>query len=62
MLVERNAARHGDAKLALFDVCRGRVIRRMFIEDNIRDNPPGVGLETSDADTMLAYLKNLEGH
>jgi hypothetical protein len=33
----------------------------MFIED-IRDNPPGVGRETSDADTMLAYLKNLEGH
>jgi thioredoxin-dependent peroxiredoxin len=38
------------------------VIRRMFIEDNIRDNPPGVGLEISDADAMLAYLKNLEGH
>jgi hypothetical protein len=40
----------------------GRRHQKDFIEDNIRDNPPGVGLEISDADTMLAYLKNLEGH
>jgi hypothetical protein len=57
-----HAARYGDAKRALFDVCQDGVIRRMFIEDNICADSPGVGLEISDADTMLAYLKNLEGH
>lgn len=32
------------------------VIQRMFVEPGFRDDPPGVGLEVSDAGTMLAYL------
>lgn len=33
-----------------------RRVRRMFVEPGFRDDPPGVGLEVSDADTMLTYL------
>ncbi|WP_099865338.1 peroxiredoxin [Pararhizobium haloflavum] len=32
-------------------------IRRLFVEPGFRDNPPGVGVEVSDAQTMLGYLK-----
>ena len=62
MLVERTQHGMGMRSWRYSMYVEDGVIRRMFIEDNIRDNPPGVGLETSDADTMLAYLKNLEGH
>jgi len=34
------------------------VIKKLFVEPDIRDNPTGVGVEFSDADTMLAYLEN----
>jgi hypothetical protein len=37
-------------------------IRKMFIEPDIGDNPPGAGVEVSDAETMLAYLKNARRH
>jgi thioredoxin-dependent peroxiredoxin len=33
-----------------------RLIQKLFVEPGFRDEPPGVGLEVSDADTMLAYL------
>lgn len=33
-------------------------IRRMFVEPGFRDDPPGVGLAVSDAETMLAYLSD----
>ncbi|WP_246154224.1 peroxiredoxin [Methylobacterium oryzihabitans] len=33
-------------------------IRRMFVEPGFRDDPPGVGLQLSDAGTMLAYLRD----
>lgn len=32
-------------------------IRKHFIEPGFRDDPPGVGLAVSDAETMLAYLQ-----
>ena len=34
------------------------VIVKMFVEPNIRDNPPGAPVEVSDAETMLAYLRS----
>ncbi|MEZ5830162.1 MAG: peroxiredoxin [Dongiaceae bacterium] len=33
-------------------------IKRMFVEPDVRDNPAGVGVTVSDAETMLAYLKD----
>ena len=33
------------------------VIKQMFAEPNVRDNPPGVGVEVSDAETMLKWLR-----
>jgi thioredoxin-dependent peroxiredoxin len=33
------------------------VIRKIFAEPDIRDNPPGVGVTVSGAETMLAYLE-----
>lgn len=35
-------------------------IRRVFIEPGFRDEPPGVGVEVSDAGTMLAYLRSVK--
>lgn len=32
-------------------------IRKLFVEPGFRDEPTGVGVEVSDADTMLDYLK-----
>jgi peroxiredoxin len=33
-------------------------IRRLFAEPGFGDEPPGVGLQVSDAETMLAYLRD----
>ena len=33
------------------------VIKKVFAEPSLRDNPDDVGVEVSDADTMLAYLR-----
>jgi peroxiredoxin len=33
-------------------------IRKMFVEPGFRDDPPGVGLQVSDAETMLEYLRS----
>ena len=38
-----------------------RLIRKLFVEPGFRDEPPGVGLEVSDAETMLAYLSTTNG-
>jgi peroxiredoxin len=32
-------------------------IEKVFAEPNVRDNPPGVGVTVSGAETMLAYLQ-----
>jgi peroxiredoxin len=34
------------------------VIEKVFAEPDIRDNPPGVGVTVSSAETMIAYLQN----
>ena len=45
------------AEQALFDARESLwLIQKLFVEPGFRDEPPGVGLEVSDADTMLAYL------
>ena len=33
-------------------------IEKLFAEPNVRDNLPGVGVAVSDAETMLAWLRN----
>jgi peroxiredoxin len=33
------------------------VIKQLFAEPGVRDNPTGVGVQVSDAETMLAWLK-----
>lgn len=38
------------------------LIRKMFVEPNIRDNASGVGVEVSGADTMLGYLRDYLKH
>lgn len=35
---------------------RDGVVEKLFAEPGFRDDPPGVGLTVSDAETMLAYL------
>ena len=32
-------------------------IEQLFAEPDIRDNPDGVGVQVSDAETMIAYLQ-----
>lgn len=34
-----------------------RAIMKLFVEPGFRDNPPGVPLEVSGAETMLDYLR-----
>ncbi len=33
-------------------------IKKLFAEPDVRDNPSGVGVKVSDADTMLAFLES----
>ena len=40
---------------------KDRLIQKLFVEPGFRDEPPSVGLELSDADTMLAYLSTVNG-
>ena len=40
---------------------KNRLVQKLFVEPGFRDEPPGVGLEVSDADTMLAYLSTANG-
>jgi thioredoxin-dependent peroxiredoxin len=35
------------------------VIRQVFDEPGIRDNPDGVGVTVSGAETMLGYLRSI---
>jgi thioredoxin-dependent peroxiredoxin len=35
-----------------------RTIVKLFAEPGFRDNPPGVPLEVSDAETILGYLRS----
>lgn len=59
MLVERTGQGMGmrSWRYALYAV--DGTIEKMFIEPGFQDNPPGVPVQVSDADTMLGYLRGL---
>lgn len=37
------------------------VIEKLFVEPGLQDNPPGVPVDVSGAETMLTYLRNRAG-
>jgi thioredoxin-dependent peroxiredoxin len=57
MLVERTANGMGLRSWRYSMFVDDGVIKQMFAEANVRDNPPGVGVEVSGAETMLEWLK-----
>jgi thioredoxin-dependent peroxiredoxin len=61
MLVDRRQQGMGMRSWRYSMLADDGIIRKMFVEPNVRDNPAGVGVETSSADTMLAWLRNQEG-
>lgn len=56
MLVERTSNGMGLRSWRYSMLVEDGTIRRMFVEPNVRDNPPGVGLTVSNAETILASL------
>ena len=58
MLVDRRQQGMGLRSWRYSMLVEDGVIEKLFAEPDIRDNPTGVGVEFSDADTMLAYLEN----
>jgi peroxiredoxin len=57
MLVDRGAQGMGLRSWRYAMVVKDRTIEKMFVEPGVRDNPPGVPVTVSDAETMLAWLK-----
>jgi peroxiredoxin len=57
LLVERRAQGMGLRSWRYCLYAEDGVIKQIFLEPDVRDNPPGVGLTVSDAGTMLAWLK-----
>lgn len=57
MLVERSQQGLGLRSWRYSMFVDDGVIQKIFAEPNVRDNPPGVPVDVSGADTMLAYLK-----
>lgn len=58
MLVQRSRHGMGLRSWRYSMHVKDRLIRKLFVEPGFRDEPPDVGLEVSDADTMLAYLSS----
>lgn len=58
MLVERTAQGMGFRSWRYSMLVSDRRIEKIFSEPGFKDNPPGVPLEVSGADTMLAYLQS----
>jgi thioredoxin-dependent peroxiredoxin len=60
MLVDRST--HGMAMRSwrYSMVVNDGAIERLFAEPDIRDNPDGVGVTVSDAQTMIAYLQGAQ--
>ena len=61
MLVERTTNGMGFRSWRYSMFVDDGAIKRMFVEPNVRDNPPGVGVQVSDAETMLNWLKGAVG-
>ena len=57
MLVERTQHGMGMRSWRYSMHVENMVIRKMFIEPGFQDNPSGVPLQVSDAETMLEYLE-----
>lgn len=57
MLVERTAQGMGMRSWRYSMLVNDRTIEKLFVEPGFKDNPPGVPLEVSGAETMLDYLK-----
>jgi peroxiredoxin len=57
MLVQRSRNGMGLRSWRYSMHVKDRTILKMFAEPGFRDDPPGVGVEVSNAETMLAYLK-----
>ncbi|WP_135501764.1 peroxiredoxin [Roseovarius aestuariivivens] len=58
MLVERTGQGMGMRSWRYAMLVEDGCITKMFIEPGFRDNPPGVPLEVSGAETMLAWLES----
>jgi thioredoxin-dependent peroxiredoxin len=57
MLVERKAQGMGLRSWRYAMLVEDGEIKKLFAEPDVRDNPPGVGLSVSDAETMLTWMK-----
>jgi peroxiredoxin len=58
MLVDRSAQGLGMRSWRYSMYAEDGVIKKIFSEPDLRDNPPGVPVQVSDAQTMLDYLQN----
>lgn len=57
MLVDRSGSGMGMRSWRYSMHVVDREIRKLFVEPGLRDDPPGVPVEVSGAETMLEYLK-----
>lgn len=57
MLVERTTQGLGMRSWRYSMLVEDGAIQQLFVEPNFQDNPPGVPLNVSDAETMLNYLQ-----
>jgi thioredoxin-dependent peroxiredoxin len=57
MLVERTSNGMGMRSWRYSMLVEDRIIEKMFVEPGFKDNPAGVPLNVSGAETMLEYLK-----
>ncbi|MFK7892202.1 MAG: peroxiredoxin [Granulosicoccus sp.] len=58
MLVERTAQGLGMRSWRYSMLVNDCTIEKLFVEPGFKDNPPGVPLDVSSAETMLDYLKS----
>lgn len=61
MLVDRSAQGMGMRSWRYSMLVEDGVIRKVFAEPGIRDNPKGVGVSVSGAQTLLEYLQSEAG-
>lgn len=59
MLVQRTSQGMGLRSWRYSMLVEDREIVKMFIEPGFRDEPPGVPVDVSNAETMLEYLQNV---
>ena len=58
MLVQRSRQGMGLRSWRYSMLVKDGAIEKIFVEPGFRDEPQGVGVAVSDADTMLAYLSS----